>query len=89
MSTPLEALIAQIIEHKHRLDAIREQSLEMAEALALSDAYHGLMDDVREMCNPTPAIPQIVPMPYLVRPFWEGPAVYTSDSTAGNIRIVK
>lgn len=100
MST-IETLLAEIIDKKKRLDDLKTQSPEMAEALALSDLYHGLMSDLREMCNP-PA--QVMPMPYPVYPAhpWESPAIYSTDATctagtamvnlsgvAANIRLVK
>lgn len=78
--SPLETLVAEIISRKKRLDELKAQSPEMAETLALSDEYHGLMNDLREMCNPTPA--QVVPMPYPAYPFWQAPAIYTADNTA-------
>lgn len=84
--SPLETLLAQIIDLKKRLDATKEQSPEIADALALSDQYHGLMNDLREMCNPTPAIPQVMPMPYPVQP-WESPATYIADNTASRPKL--
>lgn len=87
----LEELITQIIDKKKRLDALREQSPEIAEALALADLYHGQMNDLREMCNPAP---QIMPMPYPVYPppIWEPYKITCSDTTASTtstIRLIK
>lgn len=81
----LENLIAQIAEHKQRLDALREQSPEMAEALRLNDEYHQLMNTLREMCS-TPSV-QVVPLPNgATRPFWAEAAMYSSTCA---IRLVK
>jgi hypothetical protein len=62
----IESLLADILARKQRLDDPKAQSPEMAEALALADEYHGLLNDLRELCNPTPA--QVVPAPYVVYP---------------------
>ncbi len=90
----LESLLAQIIEHKKRLDDLKAQSPEMAEALALSDLYHGLMEDLRKMCDMPDQ--RIVPMPYPVYPpaypTYPYPTIVWSDTTApanGTIRIIK
>jgi hypothetical protein len=87
MST-LETLLAQIIDHKQRLDAMREQSAEMSEALALSDEYHGLMQELREMCSSKPAF---VPLPYPIYPvpLWQ-PVVWNTDIAPNStLRIIK
>lgn len=77
--SPLEEHITKIIDAKHRLDDLRKQSPEIAEALRISDVYHGLMQDLREKLDAR--APQIVTVPYPAYPFWQGPAVYQSDST--------
>lgn len=90
----LESLLSQIIEKKKHLDELRSQSPEMAEALAVSDLYHGLMEDLRKMCDMPDQ--RIVPMPYPVyppvHPAYPYPTIVWSDTTAptnGTIRIVK
>lgn len=86
----LESLLLLIIDKKKWLDEVKSQSPDIAEALKVSDLYHGLMEDLRKMCD-TPA--HIVPVPYPVRPFWESPAIYDATCTVGmwpsTIRIVK
>lgn len=83
----LETLIAQIAEHKKSLDDLRAQSPEMAEALALNDEYHTLMNTLREMCSTPPA--QIVSLPNgTTRPFWAEAAMY-GETCYSPIRLIK
>lgn len=70
--SPLEEHITKIIDAKHRLDDLRKQSPEIAEALRISDVYHGLMQDLREKLDAR--APQIVTVPETAYPFWRGPA---------------
>lgn len=80
----LEELVVRCIEKKKRLDDLKAHSQEMVDALAISDEYHNLLNDIREMCNPAP---QAMPTPYPMR---------LSDNTCTtgmwpsvNIRLVK
>lgn len=77
--SPLEEHITKIIDAKHRLDDLRKQSPEIAEALRISDVYHGLMQELREKLDAR--APQIVTVPETLYPFWHGPAVYQFDYT--------
>lgn len=74
MST-LETMLAEIIDKKKHLDTLREQSPEMAEALALSNEYHGLMAELRAMLDSKQ--PAYVPYPYPVYPLPSYPPYQT------------
>lgn len=90
----LEQLLSSIIEAHKSLEAYKQRSPEIAEALAISERYHGLMQELRQMCSDIPA--QIVPYPVYppIHPCWQLPAISTTDTTAPidltpKVRLVK
>ena len=77
----LNDLLRQISENITRLDALKEQSAEVREAMAIQEA---LIKRLCEACRE--ATPQVVPMPYPVYPYQVYPPgwpwfTYTSTGT--------
>lgn len=85
----LEDLIVQLASAKQRLDELKAQSPEIAEALQVSEEYHNLMQELRERCR---SVQQVVNPVQPYNPLWPPYTITTmadSTVTCANLKLVK
>ena len=77
----LEELVLRIAERHRRLEELKAQSSEVAEALEVAEEYHRLYSELQERCKTPPYVPvpyPVYPQPY---PWWPNPIWIHFDTT--------
>ena len=70
----LEELVQRLTESHKRLEELKAQSPEVAEALEVAEEYHRLYSELQERCKTPPYIPVPYPVyPQPSYPWWYSP----------------